>query len=111
MCSGSDNIDYKYTALKSENNLIKDYLKFNEVNEKDIDTQYTEHHQQASFIKQTKTELHQLFETFEIQANLSKKLFHSTIIDDEISLNDMSDEEDNQSNVTNFISIMTNSSY
>lgn len=101
------------TSLKLERNLMKNFTKYSEENkkyiERDIDTQYTEYNRQVSVIKQAKTELHQLFETIKIQANLSKKLFNSSIIDNKRNLNDISDEEDS-SNVTNCMSIVTNSS-
>lgn len=93
-------------SLKTKNN-VKDISKYNE---KCIDIQYTKHQQQVSAIKQAKIELQQLFEIIETQTNLSKKLFNSTIIDNEINLSDISDEEDNQSNATNLVSVVTDSS-
>jgi len=97
------------TSMKSKgNDLIKDFTKYGEDNkidiELDIDTQYTEYNRQASAIKLAKSEINQLFEAINTQTHLSHKLFNSTIID-----NDISDDEDNHSNVTNFISIVTES--
>lgn len=105
MLPGLKNIDDKYmsmTSLKTDTDLKR--------NEKCNGIKYTEHHLQVSAIKQAKLELQQLFETIETQANLSKKLFNATIIDNEINLSDISDEDDNQSNATNLISVVTDSS-
>lgn len=117
MLSGLENPDVKsvsMTSLKSEENLLKNFTKYSEENKKyieyDIDTQYTEYNRQASVIKMAKTELHELFETIKIQANLSKKLFNSSTVDNKRNLNDISDDEDKCSNVTNCTSIVTNSS-
>lgn len=97
-------------TLESEGNQKTNMPKFNEINKNDtkhnIDAQYTEYNQQASDLKLAKAELQQLFKTIKSQANLSKKLFNSTFVD-ENGLSDMSDEEDNYSN---FISIVTDSS-
>lgn len=100
-------------SLKSGNNSIMDFSKYNENHkiENDIDTRYIEFNKKASAIKLVKTELQQLFETIQTQTNLSKKLFNSTIIKCEKNMNDISDEEDNYSNVSNFTSIITNSSF
>ncbi|XP_060838606.1 uveal autoantigen with coiled-coil domains and ankyrin repeats protein-like isoform X1 [Rhopalosiphum padi] len=101
------------TSLKSEDNLINDFPKHIEDNKKyednDIDTQYTEYNREASAIKLAKTELHQLFETIKTQAYHSKKLFNSTFVDNEKVLSDISDEEES-SNVSNFMSVVTHSS-
>lgn len=110
--SNLQNIDDKFTlltSLKTKTDL-KDNSKYNEDYKKCIGIQYTEHQLQASAIKKAKMELQQLFKTIETQTNLSKKLFNSTLIDNEINVSDISDEEDNQSNATNFISVVTDSS-
>ncbi|VVC43530.1 Hypothetical protein CINCED_3A001879 [Cinara cedri] len=104
-----------HTVSISENNTIKDLFKYCEDHknniEYDIDRQYTNYNRQALAIKLAKTELQQLFETIKMQAILSKKLFSSTIVDEnERNLSDMSDEDENHSNVSNFMSIVTNSS-
>lgn len=94
---------------ESEGNQKTNMSKFNEINKTtkhNIDAQYMEYNQQASDLKQAKAELQQLFKTIKSQANLSKKLFNSTFVD-ENGLSDMSDEEDNYSN---FMSIVTDSS-
>jgi cell shape-determining protein MreC len=95
-------------SLKSEGQPMKDFSKFNEDNKKNIehniDLQYTEYNRQAAAIKSAKSELQQLLETIKIQAYHSKKMFNSTVIDD------ISDEEDDCSNVSNFMSIATDSS-
>lgn len=115
MLAGLENPDVKCVSmpsLKLEGNRMKNFTKYSEENKKyielDIDTQYTEYNRQASVIKLAKTELNQLFETIKVQANLSKKLLNS--FDNESNLNDISDEEDSCSNVTNCMSIVTNSS-
>jgi len=97
------------TSMKSKgNDLIKDFIKYDENNKKDIeldiDTRYTEYNRQASAIKLAKKEIHQLFEAINTQTHLSHKLFNSTIVD-----NDISDDEDSHSNVTDFMSIVTES--
>lgn len=97
------------TSMKSKgSNLIKDFTKYGEDNkidiELDIDSRYTEYNRQASVIKLAKSEIHQLFEAINTQTHLSHKLFNSTIVDNEIS-----DDEDNHSNITNFMSIVTES--
>lgn len=108
-----ENKDVKSVSmtLKSEGNQKTNQPKFNEINKNDtkpnIDAQYMEYNQQASDLKLAKAELQQLFKTIKLQANLSKKLFNSTFVD-ENGLSDMSDEEDNYSN---FMSIVTDSSY
>lgn len=101
------------TSLKSEGNLIKDFLKHGEDKKNDIgnniNTQYTEYNKEALAIKLARTELQQLFETIKTQAQHSKKLFNSTFVDNERVLSDISDEEEN-SNVSNFMSVVTHSS-
>ncbi|XP_025414153.1 lamin-like protein isoform X2 [Sipha flava] len=109
--TGIENTDIKpesMISLKSEGQPMKDFSKFNEDNKKNIehniDLQYTEYNRQAAAIKSAKSELQQLLETIKIQAYHSKKMFNSTVIDD------ISDEEDDCSNVSNFMSIATDSS-
>lgn len=99
------------TSLKSEGNLIKDFPKRVDEScvEHDIDTKYSAYNREASAIKLAKTELQQLFETIKKQTHHSKKLFNSTFVDNERVLSDISDEEEN-SNVSNFMSVVTNSS-
>lgn len=107
-----ENKDVKSVSftLESEGNQKTNMAKFNEINKNDtkhnIDAQYMEFNRQASAVKLAKADIQQLFKTIESQANLSKKLFNSTFVD-ENSLSNMSDEEDNYSN---FMSIVTNSS-
>ncbi|XP_050052941.1 uveal autoantigen with coiled-coil domains and ankyrin repeats protein-like isoform X2 [Aphis gossypii] len=115
--TGLENTNIKsvsMTSLKSEDNLIKDFPKHSEDNKKyvdnDFDTLYSEFNREASAIKLAKTELHQLFETIKTQAYQSKNLFNSTFVDNERVLSDISDEEEG-SNVSNFMSIVTHSSY
>jgi len=109
------NTDILMSTLKLEGNKIKDFSKFNEDNkndiEHDIDIQYTEYNRQASAIKQAKTELDQLFKTIQTQTYISKKLFNSTTVDNERNLSDISDEDDNCSIISNFMSVVTDSSY
>lgn len=110
--SGLENMDIKsisMTSLKSEGNQ-KGYKVNNTNVENDIDAQYNEYNRQASAIKQAKTELQQLFKTIKTQTNHSKKLFNSTAVDNERILSDISDDEDNHSNLTNFMSVVTDSS-
>lgn len=114
--TGLENTNIKsvsMTSLKSEDNLIKDFPKHSEDNKKyvdnDFDTLYSEYNREASAIKLAKTELHQLFETIKTQAYQSKKLFNSTFVDNERVLSDISDEEES-SNVSNFMSVVTHSS-
>lgn len=98
-------------SLKPENNII-DLSKCSEDIECDINTKYTNYNRQASAIKLAKTELQQLFETIKMQAIHSKQLFSSTVVDDnEKDLSNISDEDDNHSNVSNLMSIVTNSSF
>lgn len=110
MLTGIKNTDTKSvttTPLKSEDNPIKDFSKKREDNkvvEGNIDTHYTEYNRQVSTINQVKIELQQLFEKITTQTNISKKMFNSTMIESNIS-----DEEDNHSNVSNFESIITDS--
>ncbi|XP_025202636.1 uncharacterized protein LOC112599779 isoform X2 [Melanaphis sacchari] len=114
--TGLDNTNIEtvsMTSLKSEDNLKKDFSMHGEDNKNyinnDLDTQYTEYNRKASAIKLAKTELHQLFETIKTQAYHSKKLFSSTFVDNERVLSDISDEEES-SNVSNFMSVVTHSS-
>lgn len=102
----------KFMSMKPESNSMKDFSKYSETRKiEDIDTQFIEFNKQASAIKSAKTELQQLFETIKTQTNLSKKQFNSTIINYETNINDIiSDEEDNYSNLSNFTSIITDSS-
>lgn len=109
--TGIENADIKHEAtisLKSESQPMKDFAKYSEDNKKDIehdiDLQYSEYNRQASAIKSAKKELQQLFETIQTQAYHSTKMFNSTVVDD------ISDEEDICSNVSNFMSIVTDSS-
>ncbi|KAL5244688.1 hypothetical protein ACI65C_012098 [Semiaphis heraclei] len=101
------------TSLKSEGDRIKDFPKRGEDNKNyvknEIDTKYTEYNREASAIKIAKTELQQLFETIKKQTHHSKKLFNSTFVDNERVLSDISDDEEN-SNVSNFMSVVTYSS-
>jgi len=113
--TGLENNDFKSGSmtLKSESNLIKDFPKHGGDHkhyvENDIDTKYTEYNREASAIKLAKTELQQLFETIKKQTHHSKKLFNSTFVDNERVLSDISDDEEN-SNVSNFMSVVTHSS-
>ncbi|XP_022159990.1 uncharacterized protein LOC111026252 isoform X2 [Myzus persicae] len=114
--TGLENNDIKsvsMTSLKSEDNLIKDFPKDCEGHknyvEHDIGSKYIEYNREASAIKLAKTELQQLFETIKKQTHHSKKLFNSTFVDNERVLSDISDEEEN-SNVSNFMSVVTHSS-
>lgn len=111
----SENINIKsvsMTSSKSEENLMN-FSKYSKKNKKnieyDIDKQYTEYNRQASTLKLAKTELQELFETIKIKADHSQKQFNSFIVDNERNLSGISDEEDD-SNVTNFMSIVTDSS-
>jgi len=101
------------TSLKSEGNLMKDFPKHSEDNknyvEHKINKKYTEYNREASAIKLAKTELQQLFETIKKQSHNSKKLFNSTFVDNEKVLSDISDDEEN-SNASNFMSVVTHSS-
>jgi len=112
--TGLENKDIKsvsMTSLKSEGDLIKDFPKCGDKSyvEHDIDTKYIAYNREASAIKLAKTELQQLFETIKKQTHNSKKLFNSTFVDNEKVLSDISDEEEN-SNVSNFMSVVTHSS-
>jgi len=114
--TGLENNDIKsvsMTSLKSGGNPIEDFTKHCENHknyvEHGIDTKYTEYNREASAIKLAKSELQQLFETIKKQTHHSKKLFNSTFVDNERVLSDISDEEEN-SNVSNFMSVMTHSS-
>jgi len=110
--TGLDNHSVKSTLItltkSEENDLFIDVAKDDEDNKKDsepdIDSQYTEYNRQVSAIKLAKTEFQQLFEAINTQAHLSRKLFTSTSFN-----NDISDDEDNHSNTTNFISVVTES--
>lgn len=107
--AGIENTDTKpeSVSLKSDIQPMKDFSKYSEDNrdiEHEIDLQYSEYNRQASAIKSAKTELQLLFDTIKTQAYHSKKMFNSTIVDD------ISDEEDNYSNISNFMSIVTDSS-
>jgi len=99
------------TSMKPDGNQKTDLLKCNADNKYDIeyniDTQYTEYNRQASAIKLSKVELQQLFQKIESQAYHSKNLFNSTFVDFEKDLNDISDEENNHSNI---MSVVTDSS-
>lgn len=109
--AGIENTNIKSVStasLKSENNLMKDFSSIKEDNkvvELDIDTQYSEYNKQVSGIKLVKAELQQLFEKLTTQTNISKKMLNSTMIE-----SDISDEEDNHSSISNFKSIITDSS-
>ena len=112
--TGLENKDIKsvsMTSLKSEDDLIKDFPKCGDKSyvEHDIDTNYFAYNREASAIKLAKTELQLLFETIKKQTHNSKKLFNSTFVDNERVLSDISDEEEN-SNVSNFMSVVTHSS-
>lgn len=107
----TNNNSVSMATLKSENNLMKDFSNYSDNKiENDIDIQFIEYNKQASAIKLAKKELIQLFETIKTQASHSKKQFNSTIINFEQNIDDISDEEDNYSNVSNFMSIVTDSS-
>lgn len=114
MLNGIENTDIinSVSLLKSDNP-IKGFSKHSENNinnvEYNTDRQYTEYNQKASAIKLAKTELQQLFETIKTQANLSKKLFNSSVVNND-DLSNFSDEEDNYSSVSNLRSVMTDSS-
>ncbi|CAI6349374.1 unnamed protein product [Macrosiphum euphorbiae] len=99
------------TSLKSEGDLIKDFPKCSDKSyeEHDIDIKCIAYNREASAIKLAKLELQQLFETIKKQTHNSKKLFNSTFVDNERVLSDISDEEEN-SNVSNFMSVVTHSS-
>lgn len=111
--TGLVNNDINSVSMKSEGNIIKDFPKVTEVHNKYLahnkDTQYTQYNREASAIKQAKTELQQLFEAIKTQTHLSKQLFNSTIVDNERNLSDISDEEES-SDVSNFMSVVTHSS-
>lgn len=115
--SSLDNADVKFLSMtsKPDSNFMKDFSESNKDNKNtfnhNIDSQYLEYNQKASAIKLAKTELQQLFETIKTQANLSKKLFNSSVVENDNNFSDLSDEEDNHSNVSNFMSIVTDSSY
>lgn len=114
--AGLEDSDNKSSMIvqKSEGNLMKDLLKYSEdYIERDIDVQYSEYNRQATDIKRAKIELQQLFETVKTQTNISKKLFNSSVIESEGNLSDLSDDdyEDNQSQISKCISLVTESSF
>ncbi|XP_050432088.1 TNF receptor-associated factor family protein DDB_G0272098-like [Adelges cooleyi] len=107
--SGLENDDFKNVSMAS---LISNKYPLKSGDEdRNIDRQFNEYNRQASAIKSAKFELNQLFDSIKAQTNHSKELFDSTqLYNNSNLLSDISDDEDNYSNKSNFMSVLTNSS-